>query len=139
MGTFVWGVWSADSLLDPAQIDLHDNFTESEAGSPYQAHSTYPLKALNLVDNTCRETYGFDATTPIAGLCYLPEEPTPEPTPEPTQRPTTAPEPVTIYGVAFDDSNNNGVYNTGEPYTIYNVTIIYIQHIVLGCDKIHHD
>lgn len=123
MGTFVWGVWSADSLLDPAQIDLHDNFTESEAGSPYQSHSTYPLKALNLVDNTCRETFGFDPTTPIAGLCYVPEEPTPEPTPEPTQRPTTAPEPVTIYGIAFDDSNNNGVYNTGEPYTIYNVTI----------------
>lgn len=81
MGTFVWGVWAAESLLDPALIDLHDNFTEAEAGSPYQAHSTYPLKALNLVDNTCRETYGFEAETPIAGLCYVPEEPTAEPEP----------------------------------------------------------
>ncbi len=49
MDTFVWGVWAADSLLDPALIDLHDNFTESEAGSPYKSHSTYSLKAI-----TCR-------------------------------------------------------------------------------------
>ena len=124
---FVWGVLAADSLLDPALIDLNDNFTEADAGSPYQGHSTYPLKALDLVDNTCRETFRFDATTPIAGLCYLPEEPTvaptPEPTPEPTQRPTTAPDPVTIGGVAFDDLNNNGTYNSGEPLTIHSVTI----------------
>jgi hypothetical protein len=125
MGTFVWGVWAADSLLDPALIDLHDNFTEAEAGSPYQAHSTYPLKALNLVDNTCRETYGFDAETPIAGLCYLPEEEVPEPTP------TYTPAPGSITGVAFDDtgvegdldSDNNGHREAGEPLTVYSVTV----------------
>ena len=120
MGTFVWGVWAADSVFDPALIDLHDNFTESEAGSPYESHSTYPLKALNLVDNTCRETYGFDATTPIAGLCYVPE-PTPEPTEEPI--PTSAPDPVSINGVAFDDSNNDGDRDSGEPLTIYSIVV----------------
>ena len=73
------GVWAADSLLEPGMIDLHDHYTLDEAGSPYQAHAEYPLAALNLVDNTCRETYGFDATTPIAGLCYSPPEPTTEP------------------------------------------------------------
>ncbi|MBG0787150.1 MAG: hypothetical protein H0S79_18805 [Anaerolineaceae bacterium] len=121
MGTFVWGVWAADSLLDPALIDLHDNFTESEAGSPYQSHSTYPLKSLNLVDNTCRETYGFDATTPIMGLCYVPEEPTA--TPEPTAEPTSAPAPVTISGVAYDDNNNDGDRDPGEPTTIYSILV----------------
>jgi hypothetical protein len=123
--TFVWGVWAADSLLDPAMIDLHDHFTAAEAGSPYQAHATYPLAALNLVDNTCRETYGFDATSPIPGLCAQPE-PTPEPTspPSPTQeQPTTAPRPSTINGIAFDDSNNDGVHQSYEPLTIYSVSI----------------
>lgn len=127
--TFVWGVWVADSLLDPAMIDLHDHFTSSEAGSPYQAHATYPLAALNLVDNTCRETYGFDATAPIPGLCYIPEEPTPEPTQE-------EPELGTISGIAFNDtgvpgdldSDNNGEYETGEPLTGYSVTIYLHQN-----------
>ena len=104
--TFVWGVWAADSLLDPAMIDLHDHFTDTEAGSPYSAHSNYPLAAINLVDNTCRETYGFDATSPIPGLCAQPE-----PTPEPTNAPTTQ----SISYVVFDDSNNDSNRDTGEP------------------------
>ncbi len=125
-GTFVWGVWAAESLLDPALIDLHDNFTQAEAGSPYLNHSTYPLKAINLVDNTCRETYLFEATTPIPGLCYIPEQPTPQPSPTatPTTTPTTPPpQPVTIYGVAFDDTNDDGNRDTGEGLTYYSVTI----------------
>jgi hypothetical protein len=118
MGTFVWGVWAADRLLDPALIDLHDNFTEAEAGSPYQAHSTYPLKALNLVDNTCRETYGFDAETPIAGLCYIPEEEIPEPTP------TSTPAPGSVSYVVFVDRNNDGDRDSGEGlYTTGSYTV----------------
>lgn len=118
LGTFVWGVWAADSLLDPALIDIHDNFTETEAGSPYQSSSKYPLAAVNLVDNTCRETYGFEATVSIPGLCYEPE-----PTPEPTATDVPTPEPGTITGVAFDDSNNDGDRDSGEPLTIKTVTI----------------
>jgi len=124
--TFVWGIWAADSLLDPALIDIHDNFTDAEAGSPYQSHANYPLAAVNLIDNTCRETFGFDADVPIPGLCYLPEEePTPKPTPEPTatKKPTPKPEPGQITGVAFDDVNNDGDRDPGEPFTIYPVTV----------------
>ena len=115
--TFVWGVWAADSLLDPALIDIHDNFTDAEAGSPYQSHSNYPLAAVNLVDNTCRETFGFDADVPIPGLCYIPEE---EPTPEPTPKPTATKEPTVpplgdIHGVVFVDKNNDGDRDSGEP------------------------
>lgn len=125
--TFVWGVWAAENLLDPALIDLHDNFNQNEAGSPYQSHSTYPLAALNLVDNTCRETYKFEAESPIPGLCYRPEEPEPtavpthtetEPPPDETEEPTG-----NINGVAFDDGNNDGDRDTGEPLTIYTITI----------------
>ncbi len=122
--TFVWGVWAADNLLDPTMLDLHDHFTQEEAGSPYQAHSTYPVKAINLVDNTCRETYGFDATVAIPGLCQIPEQPTPTFTPQPTATNTpTQPPTGNIQVLAFDDYNNNGVYNSGEPYTIYSVTM----------------
>lgn len=110
--TFVWGVWAADSLLDPALIDLHDNFTQNEAGSPYSSHSTYPLAALNLVDNTCRETYKFEATMPIPVLCYTPDKPTPTPTP--TATPTEEPLTGTITGVVYNDTNNNGNRDSGE-------------------------
>ncbi len=104
--TFVWGVWAADSLLDPAMIDLHDHFTSAEAGSPYHAHATYPLAGLNLVDNTCRETYGFDATSPIPGLCYIPEEPTPQPTAQLLG---------SISYVAYEDMDNDAVRDTTDP------------------------
>lgn len=114
----VWGVWAADSLLDPALIDLHDNFTEADAGSPYSSHSNYPLAAVNLVDNTCRETYKFEAEESIPGLCYKPE-------PKPTVTPTYTAEPQlgSITGVAFDDLNNDGDRDSGEPITVYSVTI----------------
>ena len=129
--TFVWGVWAADSLLDPALLDLHDHYTQQEAGSPYPSHSTFPLAAVNQVDNTCRETYKFEATDPIPGLCYTPQKPTAttqppatetEPPPEETEPPTGD-----ITGVAFDDMNNNGVRNDGEPLTVYSVTITLRQ------------
>ena len=106
---FVWGVWAADNLLDPALIDLHDNITESDAGSPYQGHSTYPLKALNLVDNTCRQPFRFDVTTAIMGLCYVPE-----PTPELGS----------ISYVVFDDFNNDGDRDSGDTLnTIYDFIV----------------
>lgn len=109
---FVWGVWAADQLLDPALFDHHDHFTQAEAGSPYGSHSTYPLKALNLIDNTCRETYKFEATSPIPGLCYIPELPTPTPTVTPTEAPRGD-----IHGVSFHDIDNNGARDSGEPLT----------------------
>ncbi|HOE70838.1 MAG TPA: hypothetical protein PLE10_04800 [Brevefilum sp.] len=112
--TFVWGVWAADTLLDPTLFDHHDHFTREEAGSPNKSHSTYPLKALNLIDNTCRETYNFSASSPIRGLCY---------SPEPTPVPTTAPQFGYITGVAFDDYNSNKKRDPEDPLTSYSVTI----------------
>ena len=120
--TFVWGVWAADSLLDPALIDIHDNFTDTEAGSPYESHSNYPLAAVNLIDNTCRETYGFEPTVAIPGLCVQPEIPTATPEPTDTQVPPT-PEPGTISGVVFRDINGNASRDSGEPLWAYSSTV----------------
>lgn len=145
-GTFVWGVWAAQSVLDPAKLDLHDHYTQEQAGSPYQSHTNYPLAALNLVDNTCREVLGFEPTSPIPGLCAQPESEetpeTPEETPGLTQEtmeveqtpedPTPTPSPTVtpteellgvIAGSAFDDLNNDGDRDGGEPLTVYDVTI----------------
>ncbi len=116
-GTFVWGVWAAESLLTPENLDLHDHITKADAGSPYASHTDYPLAALNLVDNTCRETYGFEATRPIAGLCYIPETPEPMPTLTPTAAPGT------INGYVFYDNNRNGTWDSGEPAFPDDVTV----------------
>jgi hypothetical protein len=117
--TFVWGVWAAESLLDPAMLDLHDHFTQSEAGSPYQAHSTYPLKAINLVDNTCRETYGFEATVPIPGLCQI--------NIQPTATPTNPPQPGSITAGAFFDINFDGVKQAIEGLWHDSYVIFYLH------------
>ncbi len=114
-GTFVWGVWAADSLLDPAMLDLHDHFTQTEAGSPYASHASYPIATIAQVDNTCRETYGFDAASPIPGLCYVPKV-------EPTLAPTT-PAVGTITGSVFYDDNRNGSRDSGESAFTYGITI----------------
>ena len=116
-GSFVWGVWAAESLLTPENLDLHDHIAQADAGSPYASHADYPLAALNLVDNTCRETYGFDATSPIAGLCYTPEQP------QPTTGPDVGPGSGTITGNVFYDGNANNTWDSGESLFTYGVTI----------------
>lgn len=111
-GTFVWGVWAGESLLTPDNLDLHDHITKDAAGSPYPSHADYPLAALNLVDNTCRETYGFEATSPIPGLCYVPQ-----PTPSPTI------EIGTIGGNVIYDGNANNAWDESESLFSYGVTV----------------
>lgn len=118
--TFVWGVWAAETLLTPENLDLHDRFTQNEAGSPYPSRSDYPLAAVNLVDNTCRKTFGFEATTPILGLCFVP---TAEEEPTPSTPGSHDDLPGSLIGSAFDDLDNDGIRDPGEPDTVYNVTI----------------
>jgi hypothetical protein len=69
---FLWNVWADDGVKNPASFDYNDHFSASEAGSPYK-DADYPLKALALVDNTCRETYHFTPTADIPGLCSPPK------------------------------------------------------------------
>ena len=112
---FAWGVWADAALADPALFDYNDHFTYAEEGSPYPVNSNYPIKALFLVDNTCRESYGFTPSGKIPGMCFIP---TPEPTATATQMPTATPaRPGVIRGTLYWDTNNNGVRNAGEVYT----------------------
>ncbi|MFH1447060.1 MAG: hypothetical protein ABIG43_06605 [Chloroflexota bacterium] len=112
---FAWGVWADASLADPALFDYNDHFTYAEEGSPYPVNSNYPIKALFLVDNTCRESYGFDPSGEIPGMCFIP---TPTPTATATQMPTATPvRPGVIRGTLYWDTNNNGVRDAGEVYT----------------------
>ncbi len=77
---FVWGVWAAElGSLDPEHFDYHDRLTLVEAGSPIGNNENYPLKALALVDNTCRWTFGFTPSGSEPGICLLPPTATPEP------------------------------------------------------------
>ena len=106
---FLWGVWADDGVKDPAKYDYNDHFTASEAGSPYQ-DSNYPLKALALVDSTCREVFNFTPTADIPGLCALPATATPT-LPPPTLTPTLPPPPPSpgnVNGSIFGDYNGNG-------------------------------
>ncbi len=131
--TFVWGVWAGEELLTPENLDLHDHFTQSEAGSPYPNRANYPLKEIHLIDNTCRETFGFEPSDPIPGLCTAPEQPTPTPEPpEETPLPEETPIPTdpthddlpgTVVYTAFDDLDGDGTKDMGEPYTVYDITV----------------
>ncbi len=108
---FAWGVWADASLADPALFDYNDQFTYAEAGSPYHVNSNYPIKGLYLVDNTCRESYGFDPSGKIPGMCFIPTPIPPTATPQPKSN--------VIRGGLYWDSNQNGVRNTGEVYQPY--------------------
>ncbi len=113
-GRFLWGTWAFGSMPDPAKFEFNDHFTEAEAGSPYPASSKYPLKALNLTDSTCRETFQFDPTTDIPGMCLRPQ---PTATTPPIVNTATLPpdtRPGRISGEIYWDTNNNGVRNPGE-------------------------
>lgn len=51
---FLWNVWTDEGLKDPALFDFNDHFTFDEAGSPNKGNYRYPLKAVALIDSTCR-------------------------------------------------------------------------------------
>jgi hypothetical protein len=100
-GQFLWGAWSDEGLQDPSSFDYHDAYTITEAGSPASESSNYPLKAVALLDNTCRWGYGFTPTGTEPGACYVP--------------PTATPIPLgSISGLVWNDINNNSAINPGE-------------------------
>jgi hypothetical protein len=78
-GEYMWGAWSDEAVQEPGYFDYHDHFTLAEAGSPASESSQYPLKAMALMDNTCRWGYGFTPNGTEIGVCYVPPTPTPEP------------------------------------------------------------
>jgi hypothetical protein len=117
--TFLWGVWAADTFLELGMLDLQDYFTQEEAGSPYPSHSTFPLRSVNMVDNTCREAYGFTPTAPIYGLCAQPVQPTATTKAGGSgQQPTSEPGTYSISGKVWDDTNNNGIWDASEKASI---------------------
>ncbi|MGH6952515.1 MAG: hypothetical protein ACREH4_16750, partial [Vitreimonas sp.] len=81
---FMLGVIADASLKDPGQLDYVDRFTIAEAGSPVRDNSNYPLKELFLVDNSCREAFGFIPTGNEPQSCPLAPTPTRAPGPQPT-------------------------------------------------------
>ena len=69
---FMYGVIADAAIRDITDLDYVDRFAEEEAGSPIRERSTYPLKALYGVDNTCRTAQGFEGTYEEPQRC--PEE-----------------------------------------------------------------
>jgi hypothetical protein len=67
--SFLWGVYADDGLKDPGAFTYNDRFTSQEAGSPLQKSDQYPLKALYLVDNTCRAGYNRAFNPADPGVC----------------------------------------------------------------------
>ena len=80
---FMLGVLADAGLKDPKQLDYVDRFEEAEAGSPVKDKRYYPLGALFLVDNVCREAFGFTANGYEPQLCPR-EAPAPGPRPRKT-------------------------------------------------------
>ena len=68
-GGYMWSVWADDGLKAPELRDYNDRFTEEEAGSPYPGSPLYPIKALYLIDTTCRSYFGFTPTGKEPGIC----------------------------------------------------------------------
>ncbi len=78
---FMLGTIADAGLKDPRKLDYVDRFTLPEAGSPVRENMYYPLKQLFLVDNTCREAFGFQPTRYEPQICPVPVAPTKTPDP----------------------------------------------------------
>lgn len=86
--SFLLGVLSDAGLKDVTKMFYNDRFTEEEAGSPIKSKKYYPLKALYLFDNACREAFNFQTTGYEPQLCPRDEpEPGPKDTPKPGYTP----------------------------------------------------
>jgi hypothetical protein len=77
-GAFMYSVIADAGLKEVGKLDYIDRFTRAEAGSPVRDNTDYPLKALYLVDNTCRNAWGFTATGDESMICPK-DRPTPMP------------------------------------------------------------
>jgi hypothetical protein len=108
-GEFLWGAWADEGLREPAWFDYQDHFTAVEAGSPASTSSEYPIKAVALLDNTCRWGYGFTPTGTEPGACYVPPTPTPV-------------LPGSISGLVWLDTDYNNT-RTGADHGIAGVTV----------------
>jgi hypothetical protein len=78
---FMMGVIADAGWKDPGKLDYVDQIPLAEAGSPVKENMYYPLKQLFLVDNTCREPFGFEASRFEIQVCPIPLQPTKTPHP----------------------------------------------------------
>jgi len=98
---FAWGVWADAGVNNQEWFDYNDHFTTEEAGSPLTGNLNYPLKGIHLVDNTCRESFGFTPMEEIPEMCFVPSSkatktpinPTVSTSPTPTNTATSTPTP----------------------------------------------
>ncbi len=71
--SYAMGAW-AGANIDPSMFDYNDHMTHAQAGDPNQGYpQVYPIKALAEIDNTCRLAIGFVPTSPVPGLCEVPQ------------------------------------------------------------------
>ncbi len=91
---FMLGVIADAGWKDPKKLDYVDRIPIAEAGSPLKENMYYPLKGLFLVDNTCRDAFGFEPTHYEPQGC--PVEPTPTPKPRNPPPGPTPPPGVTV-------------------------------------------
>ncbi len=93
---FMLGVVADAGWRDPKKLDYVDRLPISEAGSPIKDNMYYPLKQLFLVDNTCREAFGFEPTHYEPQGCPVEPTPTPGPKMPPPVTPVDTPVPTVV-------------------------------------------
>jgi hypothetical protein len=67
---FLWSAWADEGLRDPSLFDINDHYTFEQAGSPNKDNYRYPVKAVALIDSTCRSWFGYIPSGTEPGLCF---------------------------------------------------------------------
>ncbi|HET9914735.1 MAG TPA: hypothetical protein VFQ13_22785 [Anaerolineales bacterium] len=107
---FMLGVIADAGWKDPGKLDYVDRIPIAEAGSPVKDNMYYPLKSLFLVDNTCRDAFGFEPTHYEPQICPVEPTPTKGPRePQPGGGPTSVsgcpPHPACLPGSEWDSDS----------------------------------
>lgn len=85
---YLWNVWASRDLLKPSWFDYNDHFTFKQAGSPLKDLTEYyPIQSLYALDNTCRQSVGFELSGYELGGCKSPPAPASETEPVETPAP----------------------------------------------------
>ncbi|HEX2996529.1 MAG TPA: hypothetical protein VHP14_17010 [Anaerolineales bacterium] len=104
---FMLGVIADAGWKDPKKLDYVDRIPIAEAGSPVKDNLYYPLDQLFLVDNTCRDAFGFEPTHYEPQGCPVQPTPTKEPRKPrpggPSPVPNCPPHPACLPGADWDE------------------------------------
>ena len=67
---FKWWVWSGYDAYSPDSFELHDHYSQEQAGSVYQGLEYFPINQLDSLDSSCANMWGASPDPDDPDYCF---------------------------------------------------------------------